>query len=201
MMASANDGGGAPADSSPDRRDQLVARADGLVDAHSSEMISAGDAGAPVVRDAAQPDAASGGPLNRCTTPLAKLRTGPNEQCSGGNEHHWPVGMAEADCHGWSAVDPSGREHLNSASGIRCNEDGSFQFTQFAGNLDCSGSGVTKVYVLNMCTQDIPPRLHTLAFDLTCCSEPDSPDCEVGIPLVTVPGGVVYLNGEACSPE
>ena len=144
-------------------------------------------------------DAADPEETNPCAFPLVKLRTGPDESCSGGNEHHWPVGMAPEDCHGWSAT-AGGREHLNSANTIQCNEDGTFEFTQFAGNLDCSGTGVRKVYSLDECQQDIPPRLYTLAFDLACCAAPDSPECQVGAPLVTVPGGTVFLNGESCAP-
>ena len=142
-----------------------------------------------------QTDAATENP---CIRPLVKLRTGPSNTCSGGNEHHWPLGLAPTDCHGWVATDPMGRQHNNSANDIRCNADGAFQFTQFAGNTDCSGTGVTKVYQLNMCQQDIPPRLHTIAFDLTCCANPQSADCVSGLPLITVPGGMTLLNGTTC---
>ena len=135
-----------------------------------------------------------------CVYPLVKLRTGQSETCAGGNEHHWPIGMDATDCHGWAATDTDGNPHENSANDIRCNADDTFQFTQFAGNLDCDGSGVTKVYALNECEQDIPPMLYTEAFDLSCCSAPDSAECESGVPSVSVGDGTITLNGEACDP-
>ena len=141
-----------------------------------------------------------GGPgTARCGAPLVRLRTGPDPACGGGNEHRWPVGMPASACHGWRAVDTSGREHDDSANNIRCNPDGSFSFTQFAGNLNCAGSGVTKTYRLNSCQQDTPPTLYTMAIDLTCCTSPSDPACAPGNPSVTVPGGTVFLNGSACS--
>ena len=108
--------------------------------------------------------------------------------------------MAETDCHGWQALDNQGEEHQNSANQIRCNPDGSFTFTQFAGNLDCSGTGVVKTYPLDACEQDIPPSLYTQAVDLTCCHAPDDPACTVGVPTVSVPNATVYLNGTTCAP-
>jgi hypothetical protein len=144
-------------------------------------------------------DTADGG-TNSCVYPLVKLRTGKSDTCMGGNEHHWPIGMDAADCHGWAATDTDGNPHENSANDIRCNADGSFQFTQFAGSLSCEGSGVTKVYTLNECTQDIPPMLYTEAFDLTCCSAPESAECESGLPSVSVGDGTITLNGELCEP-
>jgi len=133
-----------------------------------------------------------------CVFPLVKLQTGQDDTCAGGNEHHWPVGMDEAACHGWRGIDNSGGTHDNSANAIRCNADGTFEFTQFAGNLDCQGSGVTKVYSPGVCEQDIPPMLYTVAIDLTCCSDPDSPDCLVGMPSVGVSGGEISLDGVVC---
>lgn len=138
------------------------------------------------------------GTLSVCQYPLVRLQTSQDNTCSGGNEHHWPVGMATNDCHGWRGTDPSGGVHDNSANDIRCNTDSSFQFTQFAGNLACNGTGVTKVYTLNECEQDIPPVLYTMAIDLTCCSDPDSAGCVTGTPSVSVAKGEVTLNGELC---
>jgi hypothetical protein len=138
---------------------------------------------------------------NPCHAPLVRLQTGPDPTCAGeGNEHEWPVGMDSEDCHGWSATDPQGEEHLNSANDIRCEADGSFSFTQFAGTLDCSGTGVTKKYRLNICEQDTPPVLYTQAVDLTCCESPSSPECVTGAPTITVPGGMTYLNSASCKP-
>ncbi|HRG98999.1 MAG TPA: hypothetical protein PLR99_22270 [Polyangiaceae bacterium] len=101
-------------------------------------------------------------------------------------------------CHGWRSVDTTGRQHDNSASQITCNPDGSFSFTQYAGNLGCSGSGVTKTYRLNVCEQDTPPTLYTTAVDLTCCANPSSAACVRATPSVSVAGATIYLDGAAC---
>ena len=135
---------------------------------------------------------------NPCVYPLVRLQTGQSQSCDGGNEHHWPIGMDEADCHGWQGTDNSGGVHNNSANTIRCNEDGTFEFTQYAGNLNCGGSGVRKVYSLNTCEQDIPPVLYTVAIDLTCCSDPESPDCIKGVPTAGPVGAEISLNGVVC---
>ena len=135
----------------------------------------------------------------RCAAPLVRLRTGTDTACGGGNEHLWPVGMTVAACHGWRSIDTDGREHDNSANSIRCNSDGSFSFAQFAGNLNCSGSGVTKTYRLNGCEQDTPPTLYTMALDLTCCTSPNSAACITGTPSVSVAGATIFLDGTSCS--
>ena len=90
--------------------------------------------------------------------------------------------------------------HENSAAAIGCNPDGSFSFTQYAGNLDCSGSGVTKTFLADQCEQDIPPSLYTMAVDLSCCEDPTGSECTRGMPSVSVPNGIVYLNGSPCEP-
>jgi len=135
-----------------------------------------------------------------CAYPLVKLVTVPDSSCAGDKAHWWPVGMAASDCHGWAAVDTQGKEHLNSAKNIRCNEDGSFSFDQYAGNLTCAGTGKTKSYTLNACEQDTPPTLYTMAVDLTCCSDPTSTACKVGLPTVDREGATVYLNNVKCTP-
>ncbi len=135
-----------------------------------------------------------------CAAPVVWLRTGRDSNCSGQSTHAWPVGMRATDCHGWQATDTSGRPHDNSANDIRCNADGSFSFVQFAGNLNCSGTGTRKDYVLNVCEQDIPPSLYTVASDLTCCSRPTDPACKTQVPTVSAAGGKIFLNGTACTP-
>jgi hypothetical protein len=107
--------------------------------------------------------------------------------------------MPGSACHGWRAVDTTGRQHDNSANAIRCNGDGSFSFTQFAGSLNCTGSGVTKSYRLNVCEQDTPPTLYTMALDLTCCTSPNSPACTSARPSVSAPGATIFLDGAVCS--
>lgn len=132
-----------------------------------------------------------------CTYPLVVLQTGSDTSCSGGQLHYWPIGMAPQDCHGWQATDKQGKLHNNSANNISCNADGSFSFTQFAGNLSCEGNGVTKTYILNACTQDIPPRLYTIATNLSCCSDPNSAECKTGMPS-TGQGATIFLNQQEC---
>ena len=134
-----------------------------------------------------------------CLAPVVTLRTGPDDTCpDGGNEHRWPVHLDAADCHGWTGTDNQGSIHENSANEITCHPDGSFSFKQYAGNVDCEGTGVLKTYTLNTCEQDIPPSLYTMAIDLSCCEDPDSAACDWDIPSVSIPGGSVLLNGEAC---
>jgi hypothetical protein len=154
-----------------------------------SSSRSSGRTGAPL-----------GEPIDEsaCVFPLVTLRTGPASDCSGQNAHRWPVGMAATDCHGWKAIDTSGKEHNNSANQIACNADGSFSFVQYAGVLDCSGTGTLKTYVLNVCAQDTPPSLYTVAEDLTCCVDPNSAACSKGVPTVDVPGASIYLNNQHC---
>ena len=141
-----------------------------------------------------------GDTVSPCIYPLVELQTGKDAACGGGNVHSWPIGMAATDCHGWTAVDTSGKAHHNSANAIGCDADGAFSFTQYAGNLDCSGSGTLKTFFAGVCQQDIPPVLHTKATNLACCSDMEHPDCVVGMPSVSVPGGLVSLNGNACTP-
>ena len=154
-----------------------------------SSSRSSGGTGAPL-----------GPPIDEsaCVFSLVTLRTGPASDCAGQSEHRWPVGMAATDCHGWKALDTSGKEHDNSASEIACNADGSFSFTQYAGVLDCSGTGTLKTYALNACTQDTPPSLYTVASDLTCCTDPNAAGCTSGVPSVGVDGASIYLNNQHC---
>ena len=133
-----------------------------------------------------------------CASPLVELQTAKDPTCAGGNVHRWPIGMAPTACHGWRAVDPSGQQHDNSANAIGCGDDGSFTFTQFAGNLDCGGSGVVKTYIADACAQDIPPALYTKAINLACCEDLAHPDCVTGAPSVTIPGGQTFLDGVLC---
>ncbi len=140
-------------------------------------------------------------PANPCASPVVRLRTGPNSSCGSPNTHTWPVGIGTTGCHGWRALDGGGQAHDNSANNIRCNPDGSFSFVQFAGNLDCAGSGTTKDYVLNVCEQDTPPSIYTMAFDLSCCSNPADPACRTEVPAVSAAGSSVFLNGVLCVPE
>jgi hypothetical protein len=164
-----------------------------------SSSATGGSDAAPPPSDAAPPPSDGAVPTaSGCVAPLVRLRTGPDTACSGGNEHMWPTGLAAADCHGWRSVDTTGRQHDNSASQITCNPDGSFSFTQYAGNLTCAGSGVTKTYRLNVCEQDTPPTLYTTAVDLTCCASPSSAACVRATPSVSVAGATIYLNGAPC---
>lgn len=152
---------------------------------------SSSEAAAPIT-DATATDA--------CSAPLVVLRTGTDSACGGVNEHRWPIGLAATDCHGWRATDTKGDLHDNSANQIKCNADGSFTFTQFPGNLNCTGTGNVKTYKLNVCEQDTPPMLYTKAVDLTCCSDPSSAACKKGVPSVGVAGATITLNGASCTP-
>lgn len=135
-----------------------------------------------------------------CSFPLVSIQTGSDASCKGGNTHMYPVGMPGASCHGWRAVDTSGRQHDNSANSIVCNGDGTFSFVQFAGNLTCSGNGQPKTYRPNTCAQDIPPTLFSIPTNLACCSAPTSTACKTGIPEVGVAGASIFLNSLLCVP-
>ena len=177
-----------------------VAGCSGALSMDSSDAGAIHDSGVPITAHDAglTQNTLDASTVSDCAFPLVYLQTGPSDTCSGGNIHAWPVGMEAGDCHGWRGTDNGGSVHDNSANGIQCNAHGTFQFTQFAGNLNCEGSGVTKIYTLNECQQDIPPRLYTIAFDLTCCASPSSEDCIVDRPSVSVPNGQVMLNGTSC---
>ncbi len=133
-----------------------------------------------------------------CTFPLVTMRTGPSSDCSASNTHTFPVGMAATDCHGWQALDTSGKQHDNSANHITCNPDGSFSFTQYPGVLDCSSTGNVKTYTLNACTQDTPPSLCSMAVDLTCCAVPNAAGCTKGVPSTSQDGSLITFNNQPC---
>ena len=141
-----------------------------------------------------------GGPPGACEAPLVRLRTSGDSSCGGGNEHSWPVGLEADDCHAWRALDTSGREHDNSANSISCNADGSFSFVQFAGNLNCAGTGVEKTYFPFFFNDTATTEIYTLATDLACCSAPNSAECTTGTPGVSVAGATIYLNATPCTP-
>ena len=66
--------------------------------------------------------------------------------------------------------------HENSAKNMKCIAAGSGTFTysqdQYAGNLVCSGTPETKVYIINTCAQDIPPTLYAKMTNNLCCASP-----------------------------
>lgn len=137
-----------------------------------------------------------------CSARLATVQIGSDDQCSSGNLHHWPLYEDASDCHGWTLFDNDGKSHENSAAGMRCNDDGTFSFTQFAGNLVCDGDGVdtTRVRVnpgdgadktiTFECKPDIPTSLHFILYS-ACGSEK-------GQPASTQPDTDIYLNGDLC---
>jgi hypothetical protein len=57
---------------------------------------------------------------------------------------------------------------------------------------------VVKTYKAGVCQQDIPPKLYTVAVDLTCCTDPTAATCKTGSPSVTVPGAAIFHNGKKC---
>ena len=136
-----------------------------------------------------------------CTARLVAVATSSDTTCPAGAPQHWyPVGGEPTDCHGWAAKDTSGREHLNSASNLKCNADGSFTLTQYAGNLGCTGTGVEKTFRQARCEQDPLPVLWSRAAYLSCCSAPGSAACaaNTGTPSVARQGSAIYLNGRVC---
>jgi hypothetical protein len=130
-----------------------------------------------------------------CTSGLTQVQTGSTSDCSGGNVHTWPTGYTAEQCHGWQAEDNSGKTHDNSAKNMRCNEDGSFTFDQYAGNLVCSGSPVTKT-MSSECEQDIPPSLYSKQIGAACGSTSGRPGVSQG-----GNDNLIYLDGVLCDDE
>ena len=61
------------------------------------------------------------GTVNCSGTMLLATQSGPGSSCPGTSPlHHWPLTGNTADCHGWKAMDWTGRVHRNSAKNIRC---------------------------------------------------------------------------------
>ena len=138
-------------------------------------------------------------PPDICEAPLVGLQIGTDSTCGSGSEHWFPLGPDESSCHGWAGTAANGDRHENSANAIRCNPDGTFEYTQFAGNVNCEGSGVRKVYSPGTCTRDIPPRLYALPIDVSCCDDPGSPDCIVDVPRAGPVGATITLDGVECA--
>lgn len=107
-----------------------------------------------------------------CDAKLLETTSGSDNTCpGGGGAHFWPLYDSATDCHGWRS-DANGETHDNSANNIRCSTDGlKMLYTQFAGNVDCSGTGTDKEYVLNECHQGIPQNLYDKGVDFGCCSD------------------------------
>ena len=153
-----------------------------------------------IVSNAMSADVGVGSPTAAtCIAPLVAIQSGTDSTCKGGETHMWPLELPSSSCHAWQPDDTSGRQHNNSASNIQCNGDGTFSFVQFAGNLECGGTGVLKTYRPNTCARDIPPTLFAIPTDLACCSAPGSAACKRGLPSTSVPGSKVYLNGQLCT--
>mmetsp|Transcript_37774 Transcript_37774/g.75633 ORF Transcript_37774/g.75633 Transcript_37774/m.75633 type:complete len:360 (-) Transcript_37774:352-1431(-) len=140
-----------------------------------------------------------------CTAKLVKTMSGPSSTCEGYSTseygHFWPINLPSTSCHGWQST-ANGEVHDNSANNIQCASDGnSITYDQYAGNLDCSGTAVSKSFVLNECHQGRPPTLYDMAIDLACCSDPDGAACTTGVPSATsaaTTDETVYLGGELC---
>ena len=136
---------------------------------------------------------------------LVKTYTGANTTCSWQDAspyHLWPVQWAESDCHGWQETDGTGKTHDNSANTVKCNDDGTFEWTQYAGNLTCQGSPVRKVFTLNDCTVDVPDTLRTMLADNNCCTNPDGDACKAfGFTSVSGLGqqAKIFKNGAECT--
>ena len=136
-------------------------------------------------------------------TRLVKTQTGFEATCGDGGGviyHYWPIDYSPGACHAWQGTGSDGRLHSNSAKNMRC-EEGKFKFTQYAGNLVCSGNGVDKA-AGNECEQDIPPSLYTIGVDLSCCIDPSGDACQAltGQPSARA-GSSIFLDGEECKDK
>ena len=73
-------------------------------------------------------------------------------------------------------------------------------YDQYAGNLECSGSGVSKRFSLDECSEGIPAGLFDKAVDLDCCGNPEA--CLTGTPSVSSAGASdqeIFSNGRLCA--
>ena len=73
-------------------------------------------------------------------------------------------------------------------------------FDQYAGNLECGGSGVAKRFSLDECSEGIPAGLFDRAVNLDCCSNPEA--CLTGTPSVENAGATdqeIYSDGQLCA--
>lgn len=133
-----------------------------------------------------------------CTSKLVGVRTGTSTTCSQDIVHYYPVGDTSL-CYGWASTDSS---HINSAKDIQCVEATTFSFVQYAGNLNCQGTGVFKTVKLNDCEQDYPPAVYTVGIDLACCADPNGAACKTDVPYATSNGGsLIYADGQLCDGE
>ncbi len=135
---------------------------------------------------------------------IVSSQSGPSSTCPASPElHWWPLGDVTY-CHGWAATDSTGKTHLNAAKNIRCAADGnSFLYDQYAGNIDCSGSAVSKTFS-KVCTVGKPPTLFDLAVNLECCGVEgvNTPGCAKGVPIAnksTTTNNKSYKNGILCA--
>ena len=131
-----------------------------------------------------------------CTTKLVGVQTGTSTTCNGDITHYYP--LDSSICHGWASSDSS---HLNSSKNMRCIDATTFEFDQYAGNLNCEGRSVTKQVKLDECEQDIPPVVYTKGIDLECCKDPDGPSCTTGVASTNVDGSLIYANGDLCDGD
>jgi len=137
-----------------------------------------------------------------CSAPIVTLKTGTNSACAGSSAqtHEWPLYANTSVCHGWQDVDNAGATHDNSAKNMRCNGDGTFSFDQYAGNLVCNGSPVTKTYASGRCDQDVPPTLYTIGHDLTCCvSGLSAAGCATRAPTARNGAALITMDGATCT--
>ena len=76
-----------------------------------------------------------------------------------------------------------------------------FTFTQYAGNLNCGGTGVVKTVTLDECEQDYPPSIYSIGIDFECCKNPNEASCTTGIGSTSVTGTKIYADGVLCDDE
>jgi hypothetical protein len=139
--------------------------------------------------------------LANCKSRHAIVQIGTDTLCGSGFDVYYPIhDMDPSECRGLISGDGA---HVNSINNYTCNPDGSYSMTQYAGNIDCSGTGTRKTFYMGQCGQDIPPTLYSTGLDFSCCADPDSPQCQstYGNPPTVQSGAVFYLNGEECAQD
>jgi hypothetical protein len=132
-----------------------------------------------------------------CDANLVGIQTSSDRACESGHVHWYPVGYELSDCHGWTTPNNKGEIQESSAKNLTCNADGTFQFLHYESTSNCSTVSVLKVFTQGICQVGDNVFLYDTPYAISCCLNPST--CISGTPSVSITGGLVYKNGEACT--
>ena len=134
-----------------------------------------------------------------CSYPLVLVGVSQDPTCAEpAHELRLPVGLGTERCFGWLASSPEGDLAARSATGMRCNPDGSFSFTMYPNTLQCDADMVQeRTYSQDVCVEE-SMTLYAVGLNLDCCSDPPGPRCETGLPLMSYEDSLSYVDGQQC---